>query len=285
MHMTNDCTQPAIRSSRRAIRHPTGIWMFKMKKTATLFFTVIASFICFAETDPEQNPVLLTVLGTNYFSADIQLDTVPGDREREYMKKNHPEGVPDIWEYCYGLRHLAELITKPLNQIFVEKNGVTPTDADLAEFIELSRFELNYPGATITNSIGIMDDLSDEERKSTESTAMLLLWGWKFENALYKSYGGRIADTGHEIKVFDAYFNYLKECEEQNMFTIHNEEVKNRFWTCITNLPNPVIYLSQEDGEAALFEHPALKLKREVTESVSNLLKRAREQNATEQEP
>jgi hypothetical protein len=218
----------------------------------------------FAQELPE--PVVVTVLGTNYTAKELGVEA---------------GSPPDL------------LLTRTLMKIqggimgaYAEKLNYQPSEEELREFCRRSA-----PTAEDMKSIiGSITAMSSEDifeatwqdwqREADDpygmmSTSAKQLQEWKFNKTLFDQYGGRVLVDQWGPQAYEAAHAYLAERESAGDFAIHDADLRQRYWALIRTLP-PVPTVSEEEGRAALTEHPADRLKRETEKGLREHLGRSR---------
>jgi len=195
---------------------------------------------------------LFTILGKDVMRNEVNLNAEPSEAALKSIDRSYPDGRPMNWADCYSIGAVMNTIVPTINDKFISDNNLQVTEQDIADYISRIEVVIMVPG---TGRI-ITNDLDAETRQLTESTAALQLSSWKYYVAVYEKYGGRIATTGDgDVTPIDAVLAQFKESENQGMFTIHDNELRALFWTCITNIP--ITFLEEAEGLKALYKHPA----------------------------
>ena len=227
-----------------------------MRQTTQLSIAILASAVSGFSSDlPDENSLLLTVLSNTFTRAELAPATPPSAETLQRMEKYYPDGVPKNWKECHQLGELPMRITHPLIQKFAADQDFSITDEEIEEFFQRSQVGLIAPdGSTKTH------ELSAEDKTVYNEQATYALKNWKYNMAMYETYGGSVIDTGLGVSPSDAILAYVKECESVGLFSIHDPEIQSLFWICMTNTPGN--YLSPDEGVRRLYEHPADALKR-----------------------
>lgn len=224
---------------------------------------VVGLWVAAAGAQEAPAPVVLTVLGTNYTARDLEVGShapanllttrtflkIQGGIMGAYLEKlNYQPSEEDLKEYC---RRSA------------------PTAAELK-----AAFDRQVSLSTEEICEGIWrewkqgaDDPDGAMRMAAED-----LKQWKFIQALFAQYGGRVSCNEYfGPGVPDAVQFHLAACEAAGDFTIHDAELRGRFWE-LMRMPSPVPLVSEEDGRAALAGHPADRQKRHTMAGMKNHL-------------
>ncbi len=219
----------------------------------------------FAQEVPE--PVVLTVLGTNYTVRDLGVEM---------------DSSPDLLTARLFLKIQGGILGA-----FAEKMDYQPSEVELKEYCrhsaptpgEIDEAFGNQPRTTM-DADEIYERIWQEWEQSADDPygAMRMaaedLKQWKFSQALFEKYGGRVAI--HDFLgpgVPDAARSHLEACEAAGDFAIRDAALRDRFWE-LMRTPSPVPLLSEEEGRAALAEHPADRQKRWVLRSMKERLSR-----------
>lgn len=216
-----------------------------------------------------QSGSLVTILGTNTMFSAEELSAGPSEMAIKAAQERLPEEQLSSWRECYGLHVLIATIQDTLLQKYIQDNHLEATEEEIADFIRIS----HEPPPQFGMSLADMPDLSEDERLEAEAHAKAEISLWKLHKSLYKQYGGRIAKTTLGTFAMEALYAYIRECEQKELFTVHDASLRELFWQCFTN--HTYTYYPPDQGEAALYEHPAETFKRQMLEMMEerNLLR------------
>jgi len=212
---------------------------------------------------------LFTILGKDVMREEVDLSIEPSEAAQKSIDKTYPDGRPNNWADCYRISEVSKTIVPAIGDNFISNNNLQVTEQDIVDYISRVEVVVTLPGSNIV----ITNDLDAETRQMMEASAPFQLSSWKYYTALYNKYGGRIGTTEYgDIIPMDAFIELFKESERQGVFTIHDNELRDLFWTCITNAP--ITYLSDDEGRKALYKHPADVFNAIVDENMSNVMSR-----------
>ena len=198
---------------------------------------------------------LFTILGKDVMREEISLQSEPSEDTQRSIDAFYPGGRPDNWAECFRIKEMIENIIPVIQSKFFDENKLRPTEEEIATYMERLKYVYEYPDGLIF-TIDLSDDI---DQQMLRHQAIQSLSEWKWNVALYEKYGGRIAtiNNNETIRPIDAAYALLKDAEGDGTFTIHDNDLRALFWSCMTNYP--VTYLSDEDGKSALYRHPADK--------------------------
>ena len=219
----------------------------------------------FAQEAPE--PVVLTVLGTNYTAKELGVEA---------------DSPPDLL-----LTRTFTKIQSGIMGAYSEKLNYQPSEEELKEYCRRAA-----PTAEEMKSmLGSTTSMSSEEifegfwqdwqrdaddPHGDQQMAAEQLKEWKFSRSLFDQYGGRVYIDAFLVPgVPDAARAYMAEREAVGDFTIHDAELRERYWALIRT-PSPVPLATEEAGRAALAEHPADRQKRETVKSLREYMDKKR---------
>ena len=216
------------------------------------------------------DPVVLTVLGTNYTARELG-NEAGGDPERL------------VWR-AYGQIHGG------IMGAFIGKRTVQPSEEELKEYCRRSAPTPEEMAVTFGNSHAASlsaDEIAASfwdnwQRDADDPDGPMRLaarqWeDWKINQALFERYGGRVWAATYRVPVaYDAVRALLAEREGAGDFTIHDAELRERFWELV-RMPPPVPLVSEEEGRVALAEHPADRQKRQAIRDLREHLRREKE--------
>ncbi len=189
---------------------------------------VLSSAMAFAEQINE-SPVL-TVLGKAYTASELGLTSTAAE--------------------CRELEPLTKGVIGPLFADYIEKAEISVSEEDLRDFCrrQLSEGELFTEVWPEWAPQGM--------RWRARQKALIQLMGWKLQLSLFNRYGGRVIhNEWAQPQAFDAMFAYVVERETDGDFSIHDAQLKLRFWECLRQ-PSALL-LSEEEGRPILEAHPA----------------------------
>ena len=220
-----------------------------------------------AQAAPE--PVVLTVLGTNFTARELGVET----------------GSP-----ANRLPARAILaIQSGILGAYVEKLDYEPTEAELKEYCRRSAptpadmdAVFRHERPTSLSDEKIFESFWQDWQRDAEDPhgAMQMaaadLKQWKFVRALFERYGGRVyVDEFLVPGVPDAARAYLAEREAAGDFTIHAADLRERCWELLRT-PSPVPLVAEAEGRAVLAEHPADRQRRHAAKSLREHMDKAR---------
>lgn len=210
-----------------------------------------------------KEPVVLTVLGTNSTVRELEVEAdSPPDRLvaqayakiqsgilGAYIEKlNYEPGEEELKEYC---RRTAPT-TEEAKTMFGSNTTLS------SEFIFESLWQDWQSDAT--NEHGPMQ------------LAAKSLKDWKLNQSLFAQHGGRVlVEPSRVPQAYDAVRALLAEREEAGDFKIHDADLRERYWAWV-RMPPPVPLASEEEGRAALAEHPADRFRREAVKGLAEHL-------------
>lgn len=215
----------------------------------------------FAQEAPE--PVVLTVLGTNYTAKELGVEA---------------DSPPDLL--------LTRTFTKIQGGImgaYLEKLNYQPSEEELKEYCRrvaptTEEAKAMFGNDTMLSSEFIFESFWQDWRREADDKygAMQMaandLKEWKFAQALFAQYGGRVCMGSFNIPgAFEAARAHLAACEAAGDFTIHAADLRERYWALIRT-PPPAPLMPEEEGRAALAEHPADRQKREAVQGLTEHL-------------
>ena len=215
-----------------------------------------------AQEAPE--PVLLTVLGTNYTARDLGVGS---------------DSPPDLLTTRTFLKIQGGIMGD-----FIAKLNYQPGEDELKEYCRRSaptteEMKATFGGSMSLSTEKIFEGIWQEwQRDATnefgsKQIAANALKEWKVARALFDRYGGRVYVDDYRVPgVPDAGRAYLAEREAAGDFTIHDARLREQFWELLRT-PSPMPLVSEEEGRAALAEHPADRQKRQTMEGMKNHLR------------
>ena len=167
---------------------------------------------------------------------------------------------------------------------YIEKLNYQPSEDELKEYCRRSaptaeEMKATFGGSMSLSTEKIFEGIWQEwQRDATNKYGPMQITAqqlkeWKFARALHEKYGGRVYIDKYLVPgVPDAGRAYLAEREAAGDFTIHDAQLRERFWKLVQT-PSPVPLASEEEGRAALAEHPADRQKRQAMEVMKNHLR------------
>ncbi|NCA83681.1 MAG: hypothetical protein EOM72_13245 [Opitutae bacterium] len=217
----------------------------------------------FAQEAPE--PVVLTVLGTNYTAKELGVEA---------------DSPPDLL--------LTRTFTKIQGGImgaYSEKLNYQPSEEELKEYCRRAAptaedmdaiYGQDHPAFLNPDMIfeGLWQDWQREadDKYGAMQMAANDLKEWKFAQALFAQYGGRVCMGSFNIPgAVEAARSHLAAGEAAGDFTIHAADLRERYWALIRT-PPPGPLMPEEEGRAALAEHPADRQKREAVKGLTEHL-------------
>jgi hypothetical protein len=107
-----------------------------------------------------------------------------------------------------------------------------------------------------TSEVERQQELNTDKAVATEkSIAEESVRNWKFNQSLYKKYGGRVAFQQAGPEPLDAYRRFLEEHEKRGTFTIFDPNLRQLFWDYFVNDRHHTFY-PQEIAER-IFDQPS----------------------------
>lgn len=217
-----------------------------------------------AQDAPE--PVVLTVMGTNYTARELGAGT-DGDPEKM------------AW------RAFSQ-IQGGIMGAFVEKLECQPSEEDLKDYCRRSAptpaemdATFDNPHPTTLGAEEIVESFWQDWQRDADDPdgpkqlAAGRLKDWKINRALFARYGGRVwVGTDRVPAAYDALRALLAEREAAGDFTIHDERLRARYGEFL-RLPPPGPLVSEAEGRAALAEHPADRQKRQANQGLKDYLR------------
>ena len=220
-----------------------------------------------AQEAPE--PVVLTVLGTNYTARELGVET---------------DSPPNLL--------LARTILKIQSGImgaYYEKQDDQPTEDELKEYCRRSAptpedmdAAFGHDRPTSLSAEKIFESFWQDWQRDADDPhgpmrmAAEQLKEWKVSRALFDQYGGRVyVDAFLVPGVPDASLAYLADREAAGDFAIRDAELRERVWELLRT-PSSVPLVSEEEGRAALAEHPADRQRRHAAKSLREHMDKAR---------
>ena len=215
-------------------------------------------------------PVVLTVLGTNYTAKELGIQ---------------PDSAPDLLTSRAFLK-----IQGGIMGAYIERLDYQPSEEELKEYCRRSSPTSEEMKTALSNSTPLTTDAifksfwEDWQRDATNAVGPMQMAAeqlkeWKVARSLHEQYGGRVyVDAFRVPGVPDAVRILMEEREAAGDFTIHDEQLRERFWE-LMRMPSPVSLVSEEEGRAALAEHPADRQKRQTVKSVSEFMEKLRPAN------
>ena len=217
-----------------------------------------------AEEAPE--PIVLTVLGTNYTAKELGVET---------------DSPPDL------LTTRAFLKIQGIMGAFFENMNYQPSEEELKEYCRRSaptpedmnalsggKYPTSLSAEDIFNSYWQEWQQNADDPHGALRMAAEDLKQWKYAQALHERYGGRVYVAEYLVSgVPDAVRAHLEACEAAGDFTIRDAALRERFWELLRT-PSPVPLVSEEEGRAALAEHPADRQKRWVMRNMKERMSR-----------
>ena len=217
-----------------------------------------------AQEAPE--PVVLTVLGTNYTAKALGVEV---------------GSFPDLL-----LTRTLMTIQTGIMGAFMEKLNYQPSEEELKQYCR----RMAPTAEDMASVLGSAHSMSSEalfehtwqewqhgadDQFGMMSTSVNQLKEWKFNKALFDLYGGRVFVDRWVPQAYEAAHAYLAERETAGDFTIRDADLRERYWALVRT-PPPLSTVSEEEGRAALAEHPADRQKRETVKSLREHLDKAR---------
>ena len=189
-------------------------------ETNPVIARVLGREIALAEKD-EMDGIIFSAL-LEKFAAENDIAATPADIEahiaamEKFQTQHHQESI-DARSAA-----LAELAAKGLSdearQALEEK--VKMYDLFLKTDKEMADYAAEH---------------AEENRKSDEDMARMVIQSWKVNQALYKRYGGRVIFQQGGPEPLDAYRAFLREQEQSNAFELVDKSVEPTFWNYYTN--------------------------------------------------
>ena len=200
-----------------------------------------------AQEAPE--PVVLTVMGTNYTATGLEIGPEASDARR-----------------------VAAMVVKSQGSImgaYGESEEFQISEGELKEFCRRSMPTAEEAGTTCSLSNLFEETWAEWQRDDNAGREMREFATWflkerKIQECLFDRYGGRVLmDSFNAPYAFDAARAYLAERETAGDFAIHDEVLRALFWTMVRTSPKDPL-LSEEEGRAAFAVHPGERWKQQV---------------------
>ncbi len=195
-----------------------------------------------AQEVPEApEPVVLTVLGTNYTARELGIEPDADDARRVVA--------------------MAAKIQNVVMDDYRERGKFRISEEELKEFCRKSTPSAEEAG-TACDLSGLDEEIwaewqqDDKNGREMREFATWFLMERKIQKSLFDRYGGRVAlDPFNAAYAFDAARAYLAERETAGDFVICDEALRTLFWTMVRTEPNEPL-LAEEAGRAAFAVHP-----------------------------
>ena len=202
-----------------------------------------------AWAQPAPEPVVVTVLGTNYVARELGIENGADERRRALaVLVQIQRGIFD----AYGMRAEFEVGEAELKEYCRQ---LIPTGAELGSTIDTSNwFEKTWAewqeGGT-----------RSDERAMAASDIHL----WKISQSLFERYGGRVygVPMGPPLAL-EANWAYLAEREAAGDFAIPDAELRAEYWKRLRELKPPEA--TEIDGPATFARSPGEYMKQQVLE-------------------
>ena len=210
-----------------------------------------------AQEAPE--PVVLTVLGTNYTARELGIEPGADDVRSMVAVAEKIQGA--VWGN-YGNKEEFQISEEELKE-FCRRS--IPTAEEAGTICSLTNlFEETWAEWQRDDPAG---------REARESSTWFLQER-KIQESLFSRYGGRVAIYSFNAPyAFDAACAYLAERETAGDFVIHDEALRALFWSMVRTLPKEPL-LSEEEGRAAFAVHPAERWKQQLLEIQGTLTRK-----------
>lgn len=214
-----------------------------------------------------QEPVA-EVLSKPVFANDIE----PPEAQKARWESELNEEAYHRWLLTARSDRLGKLIWAALRTQFCAVRSCEPTDEEIGEFLKAMRElgvenhkkwqrertlleqELQLPDLLDDRKQAILKELQMLERFLTEPStfqepvstgdrevALVTVGTWKFNKALYETYGGTVIFQQAGIEPLDAYRAALHEHERNGTFQIFDPELRVKFWEYFTTMPHTVL--------------------------------------------
>lgn len=225
-----------------------------------------------------QDPIVLTVLGTNYTAKELGVEA---------------DASPDLLVARTFLK-----IQSGIMGAYFENLNYQPSEEELKEYCRRSAptpeemndiFGRDRPFPLSTEEL-FQNFWQDWQRDATnehgfKQNATEQLTEWKFNQSLFNQYGGRVrVDAIRSPGASDAACAYLADREAAGDFSIRDAELRDRYWN-LMRTSAPVQLVSEEEGRAALAEHPADRQKRQAVQELKEYLQQASTQISDAEPP
>lgn len=200
-----------------------------------------------AQEAPE--PVVVTVLGTNYAARELGIENGADGRRRALaVLAQIQRGIFG----AYGMRAEFEVGEAELKEYCRQ---MIPTGAELGSTIDTSNwFETTWA-----------EWQDGGPRSDDRAMAASDIRAWKVNKSLFERYGGRVYGMPMSPPLaLEAGWAYLAEREEAGDFAIPDAELRAEYWKCLRELKPPAS--SEIDGAAAFARSPGEYMKRQALE-------------------
>ncbi len=125
-------------------------------------------------------------------------------------------------------RQLTGLIFGTLRQRYIEQHKITATPEEIQQFV------MALSGAFATDEIGSEQE-KEESRRGREAIGEQAVKGWKFDQALYRKYGGTVIfQQANPFEPVGAYRTFLEKLEQAQVFEVYDQENRTKFWHYFT---------------------------------------------------
>lgn len=202
-----------------------------------------------AWAQPAPEPVVVTVLGTNYVARELGIENGADERRRALaVLVQIQRGIFD----AYGMRAEFKVGEAELKEYCRQ---LIPTGAELGSTIDTSNwFEKTWAewqeGGT-----------RSDERAMAASDIHL----WKISQSLFERYGGRVYGVPMcPPLALEANWAYLAEREAAGDFAIPDAELRAEYWKRLRELKPPEA--TEIDGPATFARSPGEYMKQQVLE-------------------
>ena len=175
----------------------------------------ITALLLLARALPQDRPV------AQLLSRDIYLHEIEPSAAEVQRAKQGPQTQPfDTWLLAARAERLKMRIGRPLMEEFCRRQNALPTDQDISDFADAMSRLNRTPAAGSPAST----------RDSFLRIGRMWVGAWKFHQALYRVYGGRVIWQQAGIEPIEAYRKFLAEHEAKGSFRIYDEPLRAQFW-------------------------------------------------------
>jgi hypothetical protein len=201
----------------------------------------------FAQESPE--PVVLTVLGTNYLAVELGNGADTNDLR------------------C--LLAIASKIQRVVMGAYLARDEFNASEEELKEFLRQQIPTGEELGMKFGTSNGFEETWAEWQKGGSQYAQRVIatceLQAWKAQKSLFERYGGRVYETTMSFPLaIEAGWDYLAEREAAGDFTIHDEAMRSNFWGW---LERTAATLSPEEvGREAYARPPGELIKKQVLE-------------------
>ena len=155
--------------------------------------------------------VVAEVLGRRITREDIESGLTSEQGQRIRASAPSPDTYAE-WAEMEPTRALRRHIWRPLLDHYIREHSLRAEDEEIRSYQRTHHDPKDHHGVP-------------------RGTATRAIEWWKLEHALYNEFGGRVyRDDMGKLEPVDAFFAYYRACEDEGLFTIHDPELRERFY-------------------------------------------------------